>query len=238
MRYNTFVNSIFAINKPKGITSHGVVNRIRKLTGEKRVGHGGTLDPLASGVLVIAVGRENTKRLDEYVKGEKEYLATIKLGFESETDDEEGPITPYSSNKAKSDLAKLRSSHDVRTEPSTEEILKTIDSFIGKIKQTPPAYSAIKINGKEAYKLARKGQTPDMKPRTVEIKNIELLEYNYPILKIRVTTGPGTYIRSLARDIGKKLKTGGYLSDLIRTRVNTFTLETAFDVENLTSKFT
>lgn len=230
MRYNTFVNSIFAINKPKGITSHGVVNRIRKITGEKRVGHGGTLDPLASGVLVIAVGRENTKKLDEYVKGEKEYLATIKLGFESETDDEEGPITPYSSNE-------VRSSHDVRTiHPTIDDVFKAINSFKGKIKQTPPAYSAIKINGKEAYKLARKGQTPDMKPRTVEIKNIELLEYNYPILKIRVTTGPGTYIRSLARDIGNKLKTGGYLSDLIRTRVNTFTLETAFDLDSLTKQ--
>ncbi len=216
------MNSIFAVNKPKGMTSHDVVDRVRRITGEKRVGHGGTLDPLASGVLVIAVGRENTKKLDEYVKGEKEYLATVKLGFESETDDAEGPITPYHTSGV--------IEHHTPDVIQIEEVLK---HFIGHIQQIPPLYSAIKINGKEAYKHARKGKTPVMKSRTVEIKSIELLEYSYPILKIRVTTGPGTYIRSLARDIGKKLKTGGYLADLIRTRVNTFTLETAFDLEKL-----
>lgn len=212
------MDSIFAVNKPKGITSHDVVNKVRRITGEKRVGHGGTLDPLASGVLVIAVGRENTKRLDEFVKGEKEYLATIKLGFESTTDDEEGEKTAYSSRK-----------------PTTDDIQTVLSSFIGNIQQTPPLYSAIKINGREAYKHARRGHTPEMKSREVEIKSIELIEYAYPMLRIRVTTGPGVYIRALARDIGKKLKTGAYLTQLIRTRVNTFTLETAFKLENLIS---
>ena len=211
------MEGIFAVNKPIGMTSHDVVNLVRKKTGIKRVGHGGTLDPLATGVLVIAVGRENTKKLNEYVKGEKEYVAEIKLGFNSATDDEEGEKT-------------LRQAQG-KPNPTEKLIKQTLKKFVGKIQQTPPLYSAIKIAGKEAYKYARKGKTVELKPREVEIKKIELLSYKYPILKLKIVCGPGVYIRSLARDIGEKLKTGAYMSGLTRTRVAEFTLENALQLD-------
>jgi len=211
------MDGIFAVNKPLGMTSHDVVDLVRKKTGVKRVGHGGTLDPLASGVLVIAVGRENTKRLNEFVKGEKEYVAEIKLGFDSTTDDEEGEKIEV----------------NTKIKPTLEEIEQTLKQFVGKIKQTPPLYSSIKIAGKEAYKYARKGKTVELKVREVEIKEIRLLLYKYPVIKLNVTTGPGVYIRSLARDIGKSLSTGGYLKSLVRTRVNNFTIKQSISLANI-----
>lgn len=211
------MKGIFAINKPKKMSSHDVVNRVRKITGVKRVGHGGTLDPLATGVLVIAVGRENTKLLDQYVKGDKEYVATLKLGYTSTTDDEEGEKIEIDTNH----------------KPNSDEIEETLQQFIGKIQQTPPAYSAMKVGGKRAYKLARSGKDVKLESREVNIKQIELLEYDYPFLKLKVTTGPGVYIRSLARDIGRKLATGAYLADLERIRVGEFTIENALSIESL-----
>lgn len=215
---------IFAVNKPKGITSHDVVNRVRRITGVKRVGHGGTLDPLASGVLVIAVGRENTKLLDQYVKGEKEYSAAIRLGFHSSTDDEEGEKIEI----------------NVEHIPTSEEIENAVKSFIGDITQLPPMYSALKLGGVPAYKIARRreksGEVPEnlLKPRQVAVKNIHITTYQYPILEISVTCGPGVYIRALARDIGEKLGTGGYLTELVRTRVGKFLLEDTKDMHELT----
>lgn len=197
------------------MTSHDVVSVIRKKTGVKRVGHGGTLDPLAEGVLVIAVGRENTKLLEQYVKGEKEYIAQIQLGFESTTDDEEGEKTEI----------------NTKLKPTLEKIKTTAKMFIGKISQTPPLYSSIKLKGKPAHRRVRRGEKIELKPREVKIKQIEILEYNYPILKLKIATGPGVYIRSLARDIGKKLETGGYLKSLIRTKVANFTLEKSKNIE-------
>ncbi len=213
------MENIFAVYKPKGMTSHDVVDIVRKKTNVKRVGHGGTLDPLAEGVLVIAVGRENTKKLDEFVKGEKEYVAEIKLGYESTTDDEEGEKT-------------LRQAHD-KQNPNKKAVEQAVKKFIGKILQTPPLYSSVKLQGKPAHRRIRKGQEVKLEPREVEIKNIEILEYIYPVIKIKVQTGPGVYIRSLARDIGKELKTGGYLKSLIRTRVANFLLENSITVEEL-----
>ncbi|OGY63230.1 MAG: tRNA pseudouridine(55) synthase TruB [Candidatus Harrisonbacteria bacterium RIFCSPLOWO2_02_FULL_41_11] len=205
-------SGIFAVYKPKGPTSHDMVEKIRKLTGEKRVGHAGTLDPLASGVLVIGVGREATKKLSEAVKKEKEYIAEIKLGVESATDDEEGEKYQIIINQFES-ADRIKKS----------DIEKAIQKFVGKIEQVPPVYSAVKIRGKEAYKRVRRGEKVALKSRAVEIKEIELLEYKWPNLKIRVVTGPGVYIRALARDIGKILEVGAYLSDLERTRVGEFT---------------
>lgn len=226
------MKNIFAVNKPRGMKSHDVVDLVRKKTNIKRVGHGGTLDPLAQGVLVIAVGRENTKRLEQFVKGEKEYVAQVMLGFESATDDEEGEKTEINR----------------KIKPTLEEIQTTVSLFIGMVKQTPPIYSAIKLKGKPAYKYARKAlqtgsdpagsdpaKTIILKSRPVEIKDIQILSYDYPILKIRTITGPGVYIRSLARDIGRELKTGAYLKNLIRTRVANFTIETATKIEDLKS---
>ncbi len=208
---------LFAVYKPVGPTSHDVVNRVRRATGERRVGHAGTLDPLASGVLVVAVGRESTKQIQSIVESEKEYVAGIRLGQGSTTDDAEGE---------KHDGPAIKP-------PAEVDIKKVLDGFIGEIEQVPPAFSAIKIGGRPAYKLARKGQSVELKARTVLIKEIELLDYAWPELRIRVVTGPGTYIRSLARDIGQALGTAAYMSSLERTRVGQFTKEESVRLEDL-----
>jgi tRNA pseudouridine55 synthase len=211
---------IIAINKPIGPTSFDIVAKVRKITNTKKVGHAGTLDPLASGVLVVAVGREDTKKISSIVEKEKEYVAEVTLGEESSTDDNEGE--------------KLLINGSV---PELGDIKAVLLHFIGEIYQVPPIFSAMKINGKRAYKLAREGKEVEMKSRKVEIKEIELLEYTYPILKIRVVTGPGVYIRSLARDIGRELGTGAYMSGLIRTRVGEFTIDKAKTIEEFEKKY-
>jgi len=216
------MEGIFAINKPKGPTSHDVIDQIRKVTGIKKVGHAGTLDPLASGVLVVAVGRDTTKTLSVIVAKEKEYEATIQLGQTSSTDDAEGEKTE---------------TIDRSQIPSLEEINKVSRKFIGKINQQPPVFSAIKIKGKPAHRLARAGKTPVLETRPVEIKDIVVTNYQWPQLELRVTTGPGVYIRSLARDIGQELGTGGYLAGLIRTRVGEHRLADSLTVEDLAKKF-
>lgn len=199
------MENIFAVYKPKGISSFAMVSRVRRFLGIKKVGHAGTLDPLARGVLVIGAGREGTKQLATHVAKEKEYVAEIKLGETSTTDDEEGEKTVVST-----------------TIPELGEIEMIIKKFVGEIMQVPPIFSAIKVAGKRAYKSARAGEKIEMKARLALIKEIEMLDYNYPVLKIRVVTGPGVYIRSLARDIGAELGVGGYLTDLERTRVGDF----------------
>ena len=211
------MNNIFAVYKPSGMTSHHVVNLVRRATGVKRVGHGGTLDPLAEGVLVIAVGRENTKKLDTYTKGGKEYEAEITLGITSTTDDGDGDKTIV----------------DVHTPPTTDRIRDVLKQFEGEILQTPPIYSSIKIQGKPAHRRVRRGEVVELEPRKAIIKNVKLHSYHYPTLTISVETGPGVYIRSLARDIGKSLGTGGYLSKLVRTRVGEFTLENSHSIEEI-----
>ncbi len=209
------MDRILAIWKPKGPTSHDMIDKIRKITREQTVGHAGTLDPLASGILVIGIGREATRKLKDMVQKEKEYIAKIRLGVTSTTDDEEG--------------TKLATS-DQRPATS-DEIKNAVPKFIGRIMQTPPAYSAVKIEGRRAYKSARRGEIVKLKPREVEIKNIEILEYTWPYLKLRVLTGPGVYIRALARDLGKALGVGGYLADLERTRVGNFTKKDSVGLE-------
>jgi tRNA pseudouridine55 synthase len=250
------LQGIFSVYKPVGITSHDVVNKIRAATGVKRVGHGGTLDPLAEGVLVIAVGRENTKLLDTYVKGDKEYIATLMLGYISETDDKEGPIYEYShlspkklpTNEVQPQLGSKKNIIDdniIGNIPTKSEIRECIKKFIGEIMQTPPIYSAVKINGREAYKYARAARHiahantqieplhPNIKARKVFIKDIQIIRYNYPILEIKVECKKGVYIRSLARDIGEMLQTGAYLTKLVRTKVGKFKLADTLDVNNL-----
>ncbi len=199
-------SGIFAFYKPKGISSFKFLEKIKRFSEIKKIGHAGTLDPLACGILVVGLGRENCRKLSKIVKKEKEYIAVIKLGTNSTTDDEEGK---------KTDILIVK-------KPDLKKIKKTLDKFKGNKKQKPPIFSAIKINGLPAYKLARRGQKVDLKTRLVELKQIKLLEYRWPYLKIKITTGPGFYVRSLARDVGKKLKTGGYLTDLERTRVGDF----------------
>lgn len=208
---------IFSVYKPKGPTSNKLLNKIRKLANTKKVGHAGTLDPLASGVLVVAIGRESTKQLDVIVQSEKEYLAKVRLGQTSTTEDEEGE---------KSDI-------EVDAIPTQEDVQNALAQFVGEIMQVPSVYSAIKINGKEAYKLARKGEQVEMKARPATIKEIELISYEWPYVSMRVVTGKGVYIRSLARDLGEKLATGAYLAELERTRVGQFLKEESVNEADL-----
>jgi tRNA pseudouridine55 synthase len=204
------------IDKPKGITSHDVIYRVRKITGEKRVGHAGTLDPNATGLLIVGVGREFTKQLGELTTGTtKTYEAEIFLGATSTTEDSEGVITQIS------DIC-----------PTEEEILKTLTKLEGEQSQIPSKFSAIKLQGKKAYELARKGIEVELEPRKVTIHSIKLREYNYPSLKIECEVSAGTYIRALARDIGEKLGTGAYLSNLRRTKIGTFDIKDAVTLED------
>lgn len=212
------MNTVVSIIKPKGPTSHDMIYRLRKITGIKKIGHAGTLDPLASGVLVVGITRQGTKQMHELVKNEKEYIAKIKLGQTSTTDDEEGEKQTVITS-------------DQRL-PDEKEINSVLESFKGHIKQVPPKYSAIKVQGKAAYKYAREGKDIELKERDAEIKEIEVLEYKWPMLTVRFVTGSGVYIRSLARDIGASLATGGYLADLERTRVGTFTKNEAYTLED------
>jgi tRNA pseudouridine55 synthase len=204
------LKNIFPIYKPKGPTSHDIVDQVRRVTGVKKVGHAGTLDPLAEGVLVVAVGREATKQISSIVKTEKEYIAEIKLGETSTTDDEEGEKNETPNSKI---------------QIPKETIVEALKGFVGEIEQIPPIYSAIKVKGKSAYKYARKGEDLKLEPRNVLIKEIQVLKYEWPILELRVVSGSGVYIRSLARDVGEKLGVGGYLASLKRTRVGEYKIE-------------
>lgn len=217
------LKGIYGVYKPKGPTSHDIIDRLRKMTGEQRIGHAGTLDPLASGVLVVGIGREATRRLGEVVKKEKEYIADIFLGVESVTDDAEGLTSSSTSGREKMREIEKREKKEIEI----EKIEKVANKFKGLIQQAPPIYSAIKVKGEKAYEAARQGKALALKPREVEIKDIQILKYEWPHLMLKVITGPGVYIRALARDIGRELKVGGYLFDLERTRVGQFTKEEA-----------
>ncbi len=216
------MEGIFGIYKPKGPTSHDIINQFREITGIQKIGHAGTLDPLAEGVLVIAIGKNNTKKLFSLVKKEKEYLATIKLGEESSTDDQEGEKTTF----------------EVANPPELKEIKRIIIDFKGEIMQKPPTFSAVKISGERSYKLARKGEKPEPASRKVIVKEIEIVDYEYPYLKLKIVTGPGVYIRSLARDIGKELEIGGYLTELKRIRVGNFNIENSLTLDQFKEKIT
>lgn len=205
---------LVGVNKPKGITSFAVVAFWRKVTGVRKIGHAGTLDPMARGVLVLGIGRTATRQLQLIVKKEKEYRAEICLGATSSTDDAEGEI-------------KLGQKID---EPSLEKIAQTLLKFKGKIKQLPPNYSAIKVAGRPAYRYAREGKGCRLTARQVRVDKIELIAYRWPKVRIRVVTGPGVYIRAIARDLGDKLGTGGYLTDLVRTAVGQFKIDKAVNL--------
>ncbi len=202
------------------MSSFALVSRVRRRLGEKIVGHGGALDPLAEGLLVLGIGREGTRSLASLLnKDQKEYEAIFRLGAISETYDAEGPITENLEFRIKNlGLPKIR---------------ETLEKFVGEIEQVPPKYSAIKVGGKRAYKLARQGKEVVMKPRQVLIEKIEILDYAPPDLFLRIQCGPGTYIRSLAHDLGQALGVGAYLKELKRTRVGDFVLADAITLEDL-----
>jgi tRNA pseudouridine55 synthase len=234
-RYTYTMNQVLLIDKPAGWTSFDVVAKIRGaariISGNKKikVGHAGTLDPFATGLLIVLIGDE-TKKQDDYMKQDKEYVATLFLGATSTTGDPEGIISFCHPERGEGsrDSSAVPQNNNV---PSQKAIVTVLGALQGTISQTPPIYSAIKVDGKRAYKLAREGKMPEMKPREVTIHEIEVLNYDFPELKIRVSCSSGTYIRTLAQDIGKALGCGAYLTALRRTQIGIFKVEDALTVE-------
>jgi tRNA pseudouridine55 synthase len=212
-------------NKPLTWTSFRLVSKVRNIICRKynikklKVGHAGTLDPLATGVLILCTGK-STKRIEEFQYQTKEYIATLKLGATTPSFDLEKPIDHYYDYK-----------HVTRE--SVEEILK---NFIGRIEQIPPAFSACKVDGERAYEIARKGIEVHLKPKVLVIEEIELLDFQLPIIKLRIVCSKGTYIRALARDIGESLKCGAHLTALCRTRIGNIRLEDCENIDDFEQK--
>lgn len=201
---------ILLVNKPTGPTSHDMVNRARTLFGERRIGHAGTLDPFAHGLLILLIGRESTKRQQEFLTLDKTYEMTARLGATSSTDDCTGVMT----------LAACSA-------PTIEMIRSALCTFTGSITQRPPQYSAKKVKGVRAYTLARKGRDVQLAPKQVTITLLELLSYSFPFLTLRATVSSGTYMRALARDLGERLGSGGFAQELVRTSIGPYHLSDA-----------
>jgi len=212
-QYDFERGEILNIDKPAGWTSFDVVKKIRNTVKVKKVGHAGTLDPFATGVLLVCTGKA-TKQVSRLMGMEKEYVAELELGKESDTYDPTGVITE---NGELRDIAR-------------DEIDAVCASFTGEIQQVPPMYSAIKVEGQRLYKLARQGIVIEREARSVHIHSIDVLLYEAPLLRIKVVCSKGTYIRSLAHDIGRVLGCGAYLTKLTRTRVGEYTLEDAHTI--------
>ncbi|MDX2776328.1 tRNA pseudouridine(55) synthase TruB [Streptomyces caniscabiei] len=207
-------DGIILIDKPAGMTSFGVVARVRRVLSERagkkvKVGHTGTLDPFATGLMILVTGKE-CKNAATYTKLDKVYEATFILGKKSTTGDPEGDITSVSN-----------------IVPSEDDMKKVLAQFTGEIHQRPPIFSAIKINGQRAYKLARSGEEVEIPERTVTVYSLNLLEYTHPEVKVRTHVSSGTYIRSLAVDIGEALGTGAYCNQLRRTAISDWRVEAA-----------
>ena len=221
------MQGILLVDKPSGWTSFDVVNYVRRMVatheGKKpkntKVGHTGTLDPLATGLLVLLVGKEYTRKATELTKLDKTYEVTMRLGEVSSTGDEEGEKRAVSG-----------------TVPTEIAVLEALHTFQGQIMQVPPAFSAMKINGQRAYKLAREGKAVELEARPVLIYKNELTAYEYPHVKFTSEVGSGTYIRSLVEDLGRALGTGAYMSDLRRTVVGKFDIADALQVQTLSAE--
>jgi tRNA pseudouridine55 synthase len=213
------VSGVFVIDKPVGLTSHDVVQIVRRGTGIRRAGHTGTLDPRASGVLVVLLGP--AVRLSEFISAsDKRYQATIRLGSRTDTYDSEG--IP---------------SEEMPVDISEEEFIELINGFEGESEQVPPPYSAVKVKGQKAYDLARKGEEVDLEPRIINVYNLDLLEWAPPEVVVDVYCSSGTYVRSLANDIGEKLEIGAHLVGLRRTRSGQFTLRDSISLRRLREAF-
>jgi tRNA pseudouridine55 synthase len=217
-----FKEGIYNIYKPKGVTTYKVVEYVKKQIAKKcKVGHGGSLDPFAEGVVVVAVGRKFTRQLTDILKNSnKEYIVEILLDKISDTYDITGNVS------------EVNISHI----PTIEEVKKVLSNFVGEIEQTPPVYSAVKFKGKRICDLVRFGKISYekaqelLKPKKVKIYDIKLMEYNFPKLVLKIFCSSGTYIRSLAKDIGEKLNCGGIVANLVRTKVDDYTIETAMKI--------
>lgn len=217
------MNGIIVINKPKNYTSHDVVAKVKKILNIKKVGHTGTLDPNATGVLPLLLN-DGTKLSKYLIEHDKEYEVVLKLGIQTDTADFEGKIIA----EDKFELSNI----------TKEQIKEIMQSFIGKQEQIPPMYSAIKVNGKKLYEYARSGQTVEIKPRQIEIYNIELLKIcaDQNEIEFRVECSKGTYIRSLCEDIATKIGTIGFMKELNRTKVGKFSIKESISIEELENK--
>jgi tRNA pseudouridine55 synthase len=208
---------IVIINKPTGLTSHDIVKQVRKTLGVKKVGHAGTLDPLATGVLIILVGKKATKLADTFITLGKAYRSTLLLGTKTDSADTDGKIVlerPYNN-------------------VSQEKIKEAFKKYEGEIQQKPPMFSAIKINGKRLYKSARKGIEVERKARTVHVNRLDVEEINFPKVKFYMECSKGTYVRQIADDVGEDLGCGACICQLQRTKVGDFTLENAIEIGDL-----
>lgn len=215
------VSGVLVVDKPVGLTSHDIVQIIRRGTGIRRAGHTGTLDPRASGVLVILIGP--AVRLSEYVSAsDKRYQATIHLGSSTDTYDSEGAITSYTPV----------------VDLSEEQFDEALQKFVGEIEQVPPPYSAVRLKGRRAYDMAREGEEFDLAPRIIKVYNLEILEWDPPEVVVDVYCSSGTYVRSLANDLGKALGVGAHLVGLRRTKSGRFTLRDAVQLRRLEDAFT
>lgn len=212
------ISGILPINKPKGWTSFDVVKKVRGMLRAPKVGHTGTLDPMATGVLVLCMGSA-TKQVDQIMGMDKEYIGEVTLGATSNTDDAEGEITATNSNPI-----------------ARADIEAALPAFIGHIDQLPPDFSAKKVEGERAYKAARQGKPLALTPQKVTVHALEILACEWPRLTLRIHCGKGFYVRALARDLGQKLNVGGYLSALQRTRVGKYALKEAILIEEITAE--
>lgn len=220
MTKSTSKTGFILIDKPIKMSSHAVIARLRRLSGIKKIGHAGTLDPLASGLLLVAIGRENTRRLSEFIKMDKEYQAEILLGATTASFDREQALENlYSGSKIK-----------------RKKIKEVLAERQKQTQQTPPAFSAKQINGERAYRLALKGRKPKLKEQNIKIHKLKIKRYRWPHLTITVNCSSGTYIRSLAHDLGQDLGCGACLNKLSRTMIGNFKLKKAVKLNKLTTK--
>jgi tRNA pseudouridine55 synthase len=207
------------IDKNPGPTSHDIINALRKITEVKKIGHAGTLDPFASGLLFVAVGREATRELAQFVGLDKEYEAEIVLGVRSTTFDPEGELEPVP-------VPNL----------SIERLGKITHGLTGEINQIPPMHSAIKIEGQKLYNIARKGKEIKLEPRRIVVHLFEITDYNGATVHARIQCSSGTYVRALARDFGERLGTAAYLKNLRRVKIGNFSVVDAHRIEQITSE--
>jgi len=211
------MNGVINLDKPAGMSSAAAVSRVKRLLPRgMKIGHAGTLDPLATGVLLLLIGKA-TKACETLMGQPKQYETTAKLGATTATDDRDSP-----------EIAAA-----IQRQPSRGEIEKAVAAMVGVIQQRPPAFSALKIGGRPAYELARQGKPVELEPRSVRIDAIEILSWQWPLLRMRIDCGRGTYIRAIARDLGEALKCGGYLTELRRTRIGRFDISQAVSLEQL-----
>jgi tRNA pseudouridine55 synthase len=214
------LEGVINLDKPAGLSSARVVARVKRLLPRGvKIGHAGTLDPFATGVLLLLVGKA-TRSCEKLMGERKGYEAVVRLGARSATDDPEGPVEELP---------------DVRP-VGEEEVRRAVGGFVGQIQQRPPVFSAMKVGGQRAYKLARAGETPEMRARTVTVYDARVVEYTWPSVRLRVECGRGTYIRAIARDLGELLGVGGYLTELRRTFVGRFHVGEGVSLERIAAE--